>query len=171
MYCFDRPKSIMYTLLGHFSLPMMKLSGLRSLCMKLLVCRNLTLSSICSASIRMVFNENLRLFSLNNVSRLLPSSSITIRLYPKSVPQKYIFGIPMSCLLFICKWLYSFASKYIWGCLLSAFSTFIANWFLLIKWINLRQYLCVDRCICLQKNPARAFFAFYSIWKISILVT
>ena len=141
----------------------MKFSGLRSRCMKFLPCRNLTLSSICSPSISMVFNENLRSLSLNNVSRLFPNNSITIRLYPESVPQKYIFGIPMSCLEFWCKWLYSLASKYIWACLLSVFSTFIANWFLKNKRIILLQYLCVGRCICLQKIPVQVFFAFYSI--------
>ena len=75
-------------------LPKVKLSGFISLCKIYFLWIYSNLVIICSANMHTVFNENLKLFSLNNISRDFPNNSITRTLYSPEKPYDLIKGIP-----------------------------------------------------------------------------
>lgn len=78
-YFLESPRSMTWMMLLFFPRPTRKLSGLMSLWIIYLPWMNSILSSIWSASIKVVFRENLLLHCWNSSSRDFPNNSITMQ--------------------------------------------------------------------------------------------
>mmetsp|Transcript_4497 Transcript_4497/g.6610 ORF Transcript_4497/g.6610 Transcript_4497/m.6610 type:complete len:216 (-) Transcript_4497:151-798(-) len=126
LYFLDNPKSTTYTICDFLLMPIKKLSGFISRCIKFFECIYSTLLISWSASMRVVCKENFLPQSVKSTSNDGPSKSMTIKLYPCSVPVYLTLGIP-NALLDKLNAFINFASLNTCGNLHAFFSSFIAS--------------------------------------------